>query len=269
MKEKLFLLLDLLFHFVRPDPNKILFSSFHGQYNDNPKYISEEIHKRHPEMELYWVISEKSKNNDVPEYVRVLHYNTIRYCWIKNRCKVLVENGAGYYLFDNSGSMFSLKKKLKNKKQFDLSTWHGNPIKCIGAQIPGNEYWNEETVFTTSDMLVSGSKMIKGFFERAFLNKMPVELLGTPRTDILFRQDEALKKTIKTKLGLPLDKKVVLYAPTYRDDPTASGIEQMQQMDFDRLFEALQGRFGGDWVFAIWFCWRCNPKTFWKNMGIK
>ena len=251
MIEKIYMLIEILLHVLKPSNKKILFSSFHGQYNDNPKYVSEKIHSLYPELELYWVISNKSKENDIPEYVRVLRYNTLRYCWMKNRCKVIVENGAGYHLLDSSAKMFGFKKLLKNKKQFDLSTWHGNPIKGIGAQIPGNEFWAEDTMFTTSDILLAGSVMIKEIFERAFLNKMPVELLGTPRTDVLFSRDFALKDEVKKKLGFPLDKKIVLYAPTYRNNVNDSGIEQMGRMDFDLLLSTLENKFGGEWIFVF------------------
>ena len=140
-------ILEIIFHLNTPSNRKILFISFHGQYNDNPKYISEKIHEKHPEIELYWVISNKSQKNDIPDYVKRLEYDTIKYIWVKSKCKVIVENGAGDYLFDNSTSFFNFKKRLKNNKQFDLSTWHGNPIKHIGAQIPGNEFWNHNTFF--------------------------------------------------------------------------------------------------------------------------
>ena len=39
---------------------------------------------------------------------------------------------------------------------------------------------------------------------------------GYPRTDILFNADEKQIKNIKKSLGIPLDKKVILYTPTWR-----------------------------------------------------
>lgn len=243
-------IIEILLHVLPVSKNKILFSSFHGQYNDNPKYISEEFHKRFPQIKLYWVLSEKSKMNDIPDYIEVVRYNTLKYCIVKNRCCAIVENGAGAYLFDNSTGLFELKKKLKNTKQLDFSTWHGNPIKHIGAQIPGNEFWNVDTFFTSSDILIAGCGLVKNIFEQAFLKMMPVELMGTPRNDILFRNDESLNTLLRTKLNLPINKKIVLFAPTYRDTVKSSGIVQMELMDFDRLFHTLNERFGGEWIFV-------------------
>ena len=244
-------LISMVFHILPVSNNKVLFSSFHGQYNDNPKYISEEMHKRYPNIKQYWVFSNKSKMNDIPSYVHRLKYNTLQYCIIKNRCSLIVENGAGEYLFDNSSHFFTFKKKLKNKKQIDFSTWHGNPIKHIGAQIPGNEFWNNNTFFTSSDIMIAGCERVKNIFSEAFLGKIPVELLGTPRTDILFNNNPEKNESLKRKLGLPQDKKIVLYAPTYRDNPDCSGVEQLKLLDFKKLFLALKNRFGGEWVFVF------------------
>ena len=93
--------------------------------------------------------------------------------------------------------------------------------------------------------------MVKEIFENAFINCMPVKLLGTPRTDILFDRDENRKKRIKEKLGLPIEKKVVLYAPTYRNNPDDSGITQLKLIEIDKLLEELKSKFDGDWVFVF------------------
>lgn len=244
-------LLDIFFQFLPVSKNRVLFSSFHGQYNDNPKYISVEMHKQYPSITQYWVFSEKTNANDIPYYIRPLKYNTLKYNIIKNTCCLFIENGAGAYLFDNSTSFFWLKKKLKNRKQIDFSTWHGNPIKHIGAQIPGNEFWDKNTFFTSSDVMIAGCQLVKSIFEDAFLNSMPVKLLGTPRTDLLFNNDSKQVLNLKKKLGLPIDKKIVLYAPTYRNDPNNSGVDQMNTFDFPQLFSALHNRFGGEWAFVF------------------
>ena len=245
-------LFEVLCHLLPVNSKKVFFQSFAGQYNDNPKAVSERMHERYPEIKIYWSISSKSKQNDIPEYIHKVQYGTIKHIYLRNRCKVVIENGAGLYLYNTSNTILAkLKRHLKNKKQFDLSTWHGNPIKHIGAQIPNSVVWTSETAYSSSDLLLAGCHLIKGIFEQAFINLMPVELLGTPRTDILFDKSESRKNAIKEKLGLPSQKKVILYAPTYRYSPKDSGIFQLQMMNFDALFNALQERFGGEWVFVM------------------
>ena len=248
--DKFFIIIDIIFHLLPVSKKRVLFSSFRGQYNDNPKYISIKLHELDPTIIQYWVISEKSKANDLPDYIHVVRYNTLKYCWIKNRCCIIVENGAGNYIF-NSFRKVTIKRLLKNRKQFDISTWHGNPIKHIGAQIPENNDWNSTSFNTTSDLLICGCDFVKNVFSQAFFNKMPIVLMGTPRTDILFNISVEEKNTIRSKLRLPINKKIVLYAPTYRNNPDDSGIKQMRQMNFDRLFNSLSKRFGGEWVFVF------------------
>ncbi len=50
---------------------------------------------------------------------------------------------------------------------------------------------------------------------------------------------------------MPLDKKIILYAPTYRNNPECSGVDQMKSFDFSKLFSVLNKRFGGDWIFVF------------------
>ena len=251
LKIKLFNFIDILFHITPIDNKRIFFSSFHGQYNDNPKYISMELYKMRPDIKQVWVISNKSQKNDLPPYIKTVHYNTFEYCFQKNRSKIIVENGAGDYIF-NTRNRFSIKKCLKNKKQFDLSTWHGNPIKQIGAQIPGIN-WSYETFHSTSDLMTCGCEYVKQIFQRAFLNKLNIQMLGTPRTDILFDKSEDKLHAIKNKLQLPFNKKVILYAPTYRNNVFDSGIKQLEMMNLDLLFDSLHKRFGGEWVLVYRF----------------
>jgi CDP-glycerol glycerophosphotransferase len=56
-------------------------------------------------------------------------------------------------------------------------------------------------------------------------------------------------ETIKRHLGVPLDKKVVLYAPTWRDDSYQAGVGYTQDALLD--FEVLQRSLGADWVILL------------------
>ena len=242
---------DIFCHIFPVSKNKVFFLSFAGQYNDNPKYISEKLHEMFPNMEQYWCISPKSKQNDIPGYIHKLTYGSFYSIFIKNRCGVVITNGAGYYLVNCERKLlFKFKKHLKNRKQFDLATWHGFPIKHIGAQIPQEGHWSLESSFSTSDMMLSGYKREKELLEMAFINLMPVRLLGTPRTDIFFNDTEERKTAVKKKLGLP-EKKVIIYAPTYRYSTKDSGIEQLNMINLEVLLSELGKRFGGEWIFVM------------------
>ena len=69
------------------------------------------------------------------------------------------------------------------------------------------------------DYLISPNQYSSEIFRRAF--KFDKELLeyGYPRNAILYASNkEEQARVIKKSLGIPLDKKVILYAPTWRDD---------------------------------------------------
>ena len=59
------------------------------------------------------------------------------------------------------------------------------------------------------------------------------------------------KDELFSKLSIPKGKKVLLYAPTYRNNPNSSGIEQIRSLDIDKLLSLFSKKFGGDWVFVF------------------
>lgn len=253
MTFRLAYIFDCFFHILPVSNKNVFFRAYGGQYSDNPKYISMKLHEEYPSMKIYWTISKKSLKNDIPDYVRCVQPGTIRCAYIKNRCKYIVETGMGYYLDYKPKRVSYLMKKmlLTNRKQFDLSTWHGTPIKCIGAQIAGYEGWTKDNVITTSNGVLCGSDYLKSILKKAFVGICPILEMGTPRTDILFNLTESKIDELKAKLGVPLEKKVILYAPTFRNTLEDSGIKQIESMDIKRLLSALSDRFGGSWIFVI------------------
>ena len=252
IKSVCYQLFDICCHLLPVKKKRFFFESLGGQYNDNPKYISQAIRESYPEIRQFWAISSKSKQNDIPDYVTVIPYGSLKYYFIKNTCRVVVENSAGLYVYHTKNRLvYRLKKLLKNKKQLDLATWHGNPIKHIGAQEPCNRDWKQGNVYCTADYMISGASFVASVFEQAYLGLFPVILTGTPRTDILINTDDNTIQTLRKKLQLPIDKKIVLYAPTFRYTPEDSGVKQLTMIDYQRLFEMLHKKFGGEWCFVF------------------
>ena len=69
------------------------------------------------------------------------------------------------------------------------------------------------------DCLISANHFSTETFKRCFMYEGEILEYGYPRNDILYaknKEEQAYK--IKQSLGLPNDKKVILYAPTWRDD---------------------------------------------------
>ena len=69
------------------------------------------------------------------------------------------------------------------------------------------------------DYLVAPNLFSENIFRRAFLYDGEILQTGYPRNDILYAGErKPLVAEIKEELGIPREKKVILYAPTWRDD---------------------------------------------------
>ena len=144
---------------------------------------------------------------------------------------------------------------LKNHKQYNISTWHGTPLKNIlidsKPQTPNFSY------FTTSNIFCVGSIFESDIFRRSF-NEAIIKVTGYPRNDILFNLSNEKKELIKKGLNLSTQKKYVIYAPTFRDTLLSEGLNDrtknynyLMNMNVDSVLKALNKRFGGEWEFIF------------------
>lgn len=232
--------------------NVVCFDSFGGQYNDNPKYVSEELHRQCPNITIVWNHSGKGKDI-LPNYVKIVDNSTYKGRMIFNTAQVVVDNHTGIrsgmcYKNNIIQNIFYKLKNIKRKGQLCISTFHGTPLKRIAMDEPGAH--TNFVFYSSTNYVLSGCKYTSECFRTAFENTTEIREYGTPRNDIFFN-DKISVNNLKLKLGLPLDKKVVLYAPTFRNDTEISGVIQIKSIDFTKLFLALSDTFGGQWCFVF------------------
>ncbi|MGN1050785.1 MAG: CDP-glycerol glycerophosphotransferase family protein [Acutalibacteraceae bacterium] len=144
---------------------------------------------------------------------------------------------------------------IKKDEQVYIQCWHGTPFKRLGYDI-NPEYGNKQAILTTNeaydkdaqkyDIVVSPSPFYTEKISSAFnfqKNCPDVKIIekGYPRNDSLFTSSEEDVKKIKESLNIPKDKKVILYAPTYRDDQidAGNGYTYDLGLDFEKFKEAL------------------------------
>lgn len=249
--------------FKRINKNRIVFTSFGGHYSDSPKYISESLHRISPNTEIVWLVRDKYKNL-VPDYAVAVDITSPEAKKYYKRARAIVDNVYGEKSYTlTSDSLFArLKCKfysalVKQRGQLFFTTWHGTPLKRMGIDQAGISVYG----FTCpNSTMVLGNKFTLDIMKRLTFGAMDMKLLGCPRNDILFSCEEK-RLEIKEKLGIPKDKKVVIYAPTFRTDSAdihdknvlRSGINQINEMDFDTLFKTLSDKFGGEFVFICRF----------------
>jgi CDP-glycerol glycerophosphotransferase len=133
------------------------------------------------------------------------------------------------------------------KTQIVINTWHGGGAykRCkIKSGAPLNTALSHINLFLSSSELFSRGLLGEDFhFQQEILN------CGMPRNDILFLRPTSVVENVKLHLGIPLEKKMVLFAPTWRESRKAS----FYQIDVPLLLAALELKFGGRFVFAYRF----------------
>lgn len=188
--------------FIPVDDHLVIFVSFMGMgFNDSPKAIYEYM-KTHPEYKDYKCVWAFEHPDKYPDLITV-KIDSFKYFRTALKAK---------YWITNTNIERGLKFKKKN--QVYLNTWHGIALKHIGNDCPGRKDFNFRNV---NHLVVSGDYDEK-VWKSAF-NADPNAYLrcGMPRNEELWLATDEQKNKMREKLSIPADKKVILYAPTWRD----------------------------------------------------
>lgn len=232
-----------------PVSNKvIIFESFHGkQYSDNPRAIYEYMKENLNGYKLYWSADRRNIQKFQGRDLNVVRRFSIKWLLLMATAKLWVTN-----------ARLPLWIPKPNQTLY-LQTWHGTPLKRLATDMdqvlmPGTNTEKYKRNFTMEsnnwDFLVSPNAYSTEIFKRAFdFNKKVIES-GYPRNDYLINannNDEISK--VKGKLGIPQEKKVILYAPTWRDNQFYS--KGKYKFDIQLDLNKLQEEFGDKYVILL------------------
>ncbi len=242
-------LLSVIFRCCKVINNIAYFDAFHGMYSDNPKPISIELYKRHPEIQQIWVIGKKSNEKELPKYIKSVIPNSILDLWYRSCAGIVIDNYLGlHYGYEPYKSLKStIIKFLIRPNQLNLSTWHGTPLKNIERE--GIEKMSGQEFICSSSGIIVGNQIDSIVMKRKTEGKIKLLKYGNARNDILFNHDPSLKDKLLRKIGLPCDKKICLFAPTFRENKENSGLRQLELMDVKEVCQELGHKFGGEWIF--------------------
>ena len=200
----------LLGAFIKKDPKMIVFSSFGGRkYDDSPKCIYEQMIKdaRFDDYKIVWAFMYPEKY-DIPRGKKVktdtfAYYKTLlkARCWITNST---MERGLSF----------------KDGRTFYYNSWHGTPIKLMGEDInKSNQSFGSKARKCPYDVFCAQGKFDAELFMRCFgVSDQAMKIIGLPRNDELVNAcEEERMRQLKEALGISNDKKVILYAPTFRE----------------------------------------------------
>lgn len=269
--------IGLFLYKIAPIKGKtFVFTSFNGHYSDNTRSISEKLHEMHPDAQIIWLLLPEVK--EIPEYIKRIRYGSLKSYWIRGMASIQIDNVYGFranFIFDNSMKTkmrIWLFEKFGNKrKQPIIATMHGTAFKKIGRAQIGN---NVIGFSCPNTYLIVGDKYTEECLKYITFDKCYMETLGWPRNDALFSADG---RDIKKNIGIPLDKKVVLFAPTFRNDGKdtdgknldRSGLNQLKEIDFDSLFGGLSKKFGGEWIMVCRFHYHVADLVNWEELERK
>lgn len=202
--------------------NKIVFCNAKGKrgYGCNPKYIAEEMLNRGGKsFDFVWLVDKNSREIDFSEFppqVRLVDFKSK---------KALKELATAKVWIDNQAKGKHVKRGLfKKKGQIYIQTWHGSlGIKKIGDDSPTFSF--DKNIFQKEakmiDYLISNSKLETDIYKVRFWNNAEIMEFGHPRNDVFFKSNEQIAE-IKNKIcklyNIDTDTKIILYAPTFRNN---------------------------------------------------
>lgn len=189
----------------------VMFESWRGRYADSPRAISELLASQQPQLRQLWVTNGSSA---LPDYAVALRRHSPEY---------FARLVSADYLVTND---IVTKHLLKGPRVTYVQAWHGTPLKTIGfderlASYSGAAAHRRRMVRDVGkwDYLLSPGPICTDIFRRAFRYDGRILETGYPRNDILNSPAAAdIRARVRAQLDLDLEARVVLYAPTWRDN---------------------------------------------------
>ncbi len=239
---------------IKVDEKFIIFSVYGGNsYACSPKAIYEYMlkEKKFQDYTFIWAFKDINKHKELEQ-----NKNTILVKQGSRQYKKYIAK-AKYWIFNYKIAEYIYPKK----SQIFVQCWHGTPLKRLGCDlihfdnalntIKGikKRYHIEAKKFT---YFLSPSKFATEKFISAWsLKEIGKENImieeGYPRNDFLYTYTEQDVQNIKQKLGIEkTNKKIILYAPTYRGNQHESGVGYVYKEEVN--FEKMQEILGNDYI---------------------
>jgi CDP-glycerol glycerophosphotransferase len=227
-----------------PLRDSVFFTSWKGKAcDDNPRAIADELRRGGDDREHFWAVADWA--TPAPDGATVVLHGSEEYYTALARSRYVITNDDMHYFF------------RKRDGQKYLQTWHGTPLKRIGFDIDRPQFISGTGYFTHLaddvaqwDALLSPNPFSTPIMRHAFRFGGDIWPTGYPRNDVLAQAGSgAIAAAIRRRLGVPDGKRVVLYAPTWRDNQYyASGRYRFDlRLDLERAWQVL----GPDYVILV------------------
>jgi CDP-glycerol glycerophosphotransferase len=226
--------------------NKIIFRNHTGSYSDNVKYVTEELLRQNLPYDIVWIVNKKILKcmKNYPKNVRLVmnHTKDAYKEYLTARVWVDVDRRAAYV------------KKGINKRdgQIYIQCFHGAfGIKKCGSDRKdrtNSSFWKDYKIDASQiDYCISNSTQATNFFRSSFWGYGKILEFGQPRNDIFFKDNKAAVENVYKELKIPSNKKIIFYAPTYRENKDLKCFA----LDFEKVIKAASEKFGNEYVVML------------------
>jgi CDP-glycerol glycerophosphotransferase len=216
---------------AEPLREAVLYSAFYGrQYSDSPRAIHEELVRRGAPLEHLWIV--RDARCRVPDSATVVRDGSVEYFDALARARYVVFNH------------FFPDWFRRRDGQMCLQAGAGTPLRRLGFDAGAGQRpfgrrehrWAEQAA--NWQYVVSPGRFATPILRRAYAIEGEVLETGLPRVDALLA---ARGEDVRARLGLPDGVRVVLYAPTYRDEAVdRRGRFRLEwRLDLERVKQAL------------------------------
>lgn len=207
--------------------NTFLLESYHAVNTTGNVYaIFKKLLEENPSGRYYWVVTDLNNPmipylTDQSKNVSIVLYESRKYYKLLASCEYLIN--------DTSFMPYFIKKE----QQIYINTWHGTPLKTLGLDIKDADihaHKNIQRNLLQTDILLmpnefTAEKLLKSH-DLDGIYKGDVYITGNARVDNTFSDSTEVRE----KYSLPKDKKIILYAPTWKkaiEDTTNKDIESL------------------------------------------
>lgn len=164
------------------------------------------------------------------------------------------------YVFLND-NFFPLAFMDFKKETKVVQLWHApGAFKKFGASVEGESNEMIKKIGKNIDYLITSADGVKSCYSEAFqIDISKIKALGLPRADYYFKNHDLknLRFNFDSKYPLAKNKKIILYAPTFRDNSEDNNVFNFLDL------EKFNNELGEDYVLIL----RLHPKIkkFFKN----
>jgi len=224
---------------------KVVFCSYGGkQYACNPKYIFEYMIEHYGNAFKYiWSVNTSGIMPEKYKNIKTVKYLSFRYIYHVLTARIIIYNSA-------------VKSYLPfRKNQIIVNTWHGGgaykkmniDVSSYKKNIVSMEVTRKVSAKMVKYVISSCEKFTEASSKAWAIPSEKYLSIGMPRNDIFFNLPDTIIIKVRDQFCLGYDKKIALYALTFRGDYRNADAIPFS-LDVERLLQTMKNKFGYDFV---------------------